>query len=124
MTTQQTQLYGAWITPSGDFIPVGTQLHDEVGYKLLRESLNITDERIVKFARDSWMEGSHPSVYRLMYRLGYIRLIFTQPNKYSLEMWQFSKRSKGQESYIENADSIYPVKIYRHESMPEEWGIV
>lgn len=97
----QNKLYGAWITLTGDLIPVvETFCHMETAQAILR----LPEERLPK----------KYSLYQVMGRLGYIRLTFGD-NDYIIETIENQKTTKEQESFLNTAVAVCPapkIKLY------------
>ncbi|SRR5258706_3760074 len=97
-------LYGAWISKN-EFIPVQEECHAEIDLKLLNSTLKVNQEHDTKKF----------TVYKVMFRLGYVRVIYYSQESYSVEYWQGATFSKYQKDFINQAESKYPLKIFAHE---------
>lgn len=100
----QPLLYGAWVSRK-DFIPVGYESHAEEGLRILNSTLKVKKEHDTRCY----------SVYTVMFRLGYVRVIYNRDNTYNVEYWQAGKFSKYQQDFINQAEMKSAIKIYSYE---------
>ena len=91
-------LYGAWISPKDEFIPVEEECHAEKAMQILQAK----------------HETKKYSIYRVMYRLGYVRVIFMSDNMPSVEFWDKLQPTKYQRDFIKDSDHQCPINIYYH----------
>lgn len=62
--------YGFWISPTGSFIPVKSQMHIQVAYDI------IDDDMVLKRKFDEYSDtAAFPSAYGFMFKLGWIRVV-------------------------------------------------
>lgn len=97
--------YGVWITKN-DIISVNEECHAEEAYKILTDRFNHPEE--IKLKR--WF------IYSVMYRLGYVRLVYNEKG-YSVEYWKQAKLNRFQKDIIKEAEDNSPIRIYQHESI-------
>lgn len=103
----EKRIYGAWISRD-EFIPViNEEEHAEIAYGILRE----------RFPSPNWKDFKNYSVYRIMYRLGYIRLVFYR-QEYNLEFWRNLVPNSFQKSYIDGAESVDLTYVYYNREYP------
>jgi len=88
-----TNLYGAWLDPHGELIPVEEERHYEKAIEIL--GLSFTETNL------SWKD-----LYEMMFQARYIRLIFRQNGEYYLEFSPVQSITWQQKSYIKNAAKI------------------
>lgn len=93
-------LYGAWISPKGDFIPVAEECHAEKAMELLHAK---HDTKIY-------------SIYRVMYRLGYVRVIYMKEGA-GVEYWDKLHPSKFQQEIINTAEYKEKINIYYNQKV-------
>jgi hypothetical protein len=81
-------IYGAWIDKKGNMFTVPEEEH-----------FNFAIEKVLKRL------PKYQPVYKIMYRLGYIRIVFTKTcwNVEYIEKYGYSKK---QADWIKNAESI------------------
>ena len=70
-----TALYGAWISPKGNLIPVPEESHYEVAIEIL-DGLGLLKERFLRRLNDFNSKYDWRHVYRIMLSLGYCRVVF------------------------------------------------
>ncbi len=96
MNSIDVKPYGAWVSPIGDIIPVREAMcHLEYAYAIL----GIAEDTKRKYP-----------IYQIMYRLGYIKLTYTQNNDYgyTLEYTYNQKIRECQSMYVECAEGVSP----------------
>ncbi len=93
--TQKSNLYGAWLTPKGELIPVDFENHYCEALHILGIDINDLSEI------PGWRE-----LYSLMYIKKYIRLIFQKSGGFVLEILPNQSITWQQKSYIKNAAKI------------------
>lgn len=97
-----TSLYGAWINPKGELIPVSEEGHYEVAFEILESLGLLNEQRLQRLnSRYSWRH-----LYRIMFFLGYCRVIFKpdSPEPYTVEL-SHSHR-KRHKSWVKTAEYV------------------
>jgi len=95
--------YGAWVSKK-EIIPViEYQNHDVIAIEEIFKCLKVKEGR---------EDTRHYTIYRIMYRLGYINLRYNEEDGYNLEYWNQLKPSKFQQEIIENAENISLFDVY------------
>lgn len=87
--------YGAWVGKN-ELIPVSYESHWEDGFDYLKSTMNIRPDKTC---------GRKYSIYAIMFRLGYVRLVFGYES-YKVEYWEHIKPTKYQKDYIRNASDV------------------
>lgn len=70
-----TALYGAWISPQGNLIPVPEESHYEIAIEIL-DGLGLLKERFLRRLNSFTSSYDWRHVYRIMLCLGYCRVVF------------------------------------------------
>jgi hypothetical protein len=106
--------YGAWISRN-DYIPVKYENHYDSALSILHELYNFPDSKI---------RGRHYSIYKIMARLGYIRLVYSvlenSDHAYIVEYWQRARLSHFQKNVINEAIGIHFSKVYDSDYTEQE----
>lgn len=97
--------YGAWVTKN-DIIIVGDEGHYYGAFKHLH---SIMPSLVDRYTSKKY------SIYKIMVRLGYIRLFYYRDGDYSVEYWNKAKLSSFQKQVVNNACEVETISIYRHE---------
>lgn len=109
-------IYGGWILKDR-IIPVPDYQHAEKAYEILRQILNISEDHTKKLQKlpTRLLFTRRYSIYRIMYRLGFIRLetnVIGGEIKISAEYSKYYKPNDYQLRHINASDEVNTIEIY------------
>ena len=88
------KLYGAWLDKDGEIIPVSGYQHENIAKQILEKLCNVNDSRV---------ENTKHGIYSIMWRLGFVRILFNSDGSHNVGYWKHAKLSKIQKEYVKSA---------------------